>query len=59
MTDSEIDLNGVTKVSRSQIVSHPAYMNKVLMTQHGWQQNGKVVWNKDIEFSELKEHGIV
>lgn len=49
MTDAEIDLSGVTLVSRSKLIHHPAYAEQVLMVQHGWQQNGNIVWDKEVK----------
>jgi hypothetical protein len=55
MTDSEIDLNGVTQVTKSTIINHPAYAEPVLMVLHGWQQNGAIVWDAQPKIVEIKK----
>lgn len=55
MTEAEIDLGGVTMVTKSTTMRHPAYDKPVLMVLHGWQQNGVVVWDKEPKIVEIKE----
>lgn len=54
MTEAEIDLSGVTRVTKSTTMRHPAYDKPVLMVLGGWQQNGVIVWDKEPKIVEIK-----